>query len=197
MARQATRARRPGRGVLTTVALLLIGSAALRLAVDTGPALAREIAAPEIHARALPPATSAPDAARLQSMLDAFRARDAELAAREVEIADRMQALAVVEDRVEAQLAELVIAEEALRATLALADGAAEGDLTRLTAVYEAMKPKEAAALFEQMDPDFAAGFLSRMRPDLAGDIMTGLSPTAAYSISVVLAGRNASVPKN
>ena len=79
---------------------------------------------------------------------------------------------------------------------MAYADTAAEGDLARLTAVYENMKPKDAAALFEEMDPDFAAGFLGRMRADSAAGIMAGLSPPVAYSVSVLLAGRNANVPK-
>ena len=78
---------------------------------------------------------------------------------------------------------------------LAVAEKAAEGDLSRLTSVYEAMKPKDAAALFEAMEPEFAAGFLGRMRPDAAAGIMTGLSPETAYMISVVLAGRNARAP--
>jgi flagellar motility protein MotE (MotC chaperone) len=46
------------------------------------------------------------------------------------------------------------------------------------------------------MDPDFAAGFLGRMRPAAAAGIMAGLSPQKAYTISVLLAGRNAQAPK-
>ena len=73
---------------------------------------------------------------------------------------------------------------------------AVENDLAALTSVYENMKPKEAAPLFEAMDPVFAAGFLARMRPEVAAGIMAKLSPDAAYSISVILAGRNANVPR-
>ena len=83
-----------------------------------------------------------------------------------------------------------------MRATLSLADEASEKDILRLTSVYENMKPKDAAILFEQMEPNFAAGFLGRMRPDIAAEILSGLSPEVAYSISVILAGRNANVPK-
>jgi hypothetical protein len=46
------------------------------------------------------------------------------------------------------------------------------------------------------MDPEFAAGFLGRMRPDAAGAVMAGLSAEKAYAVSVILAGRNAGVPK-
>ena len=90
---------------------------------------------------------------------------------------------------------DLVEAEAALRETLSLADGAVEKDIARLTVVYETMKPKEAAALFEEMAPEFAAGFLARMRPEAAAQIMTGLSAEVAYTISVLMAGRNAQAP--
>ena len=103
---------------------------------------------------------------------------------------------AIAETEIDRKMAALEEAEANLRATLALANGAAEEDLARLTDVYANMKPKQAAALFEEMDPNFAAGFLGRMRPDAAAAILAGLTPRAAYTISVVLAGRNADVPK-
>jgi hypothetical protein len=53
------------------------------------------------------------------------------------------------------------------------------------------------AALFQTMSPEFAAGFLGRMQPTSAADILTGLKPDKAYEVSVLLAGRNALVPKN
>ena len=87
--------------------------------------------------------------------------------------------------------------ENRLRATLAKADQAAEKDIARLTSVYENMKPAQAAPLFEAMEPSFAAGFLSRMRPDAAAGILANVDPQAAYTISVLIAGQNASVPKN
>jgi len=46
------------------------------------------------------------------------------------------------------------------------------------------------------MAPDFAAGFLSRMQPAAAAAIMAGMTPEQAYSISVLIAGRNAMAPK-
>lgn len=106
-----------------------------------------------------------------------------------------MKALDLADHAIEEKIAALETAERALSATLALADGASESDLGRLTSVYENMKPKDAAALFETMDPAFAAGFLARMRPETAAGIMAGLSPQVAYKISVILAGRNAAVP--
>ena len=132
----------------------------------------------------------------LQAMLEAFQSREARIEEKEAAIRDRMHALRIADEQVTEKLAQLTKAETQLRETIALAETAAEDDLDRLTRVYETMKPKQAAALFEEMDPNFAAGFLGRMRPEAAAAIMAGLSPEAAHLYSVVLAGRNAGVPK-
>jgi flagellar motility protein MotE (MotC chaperone) len=184
-------------GALMLVAGLLILSAAIRIALDAGPAIAREAsllgqAESETGLTPEPPALSATE---YDEMLRAFQAREAALRTREAAVEEQMQALDVANRAIDGRLSELVTAEENLRATVALADGAAERDLSGLTTVYEKMKPKDTAALFEEMAPEFAAGFLARMRPEAAAGVMAGLSPTAAYSISVILAGRNTGVP--
>ena len=83
-----------------------------------------------------------------------------------------------------------------LEAGLAASSTASEDDLSQLTAVYQAMKPKVAAELFEAMDPEFAAGFLVRMAPESAAAIVSGLEPATAYAVSVIVAGRNANALK-
>ncbi len=128
-------------------------------------------------------------------LLNTLRARESKIEEQETEIAFRMKTLETAKVEVEKRLAALVEAEDKLSATIAKAATAAEDDLSQLTTVYEQMKPKQAAALFEEMDPEFAAGFLGRMRPDSASSILAGMTPTAAYTISVMLAGRNADVP--
>ncbi len=190
--------RRPGRGALTLLAALFVGSAIARLAGGAGEAIAREIAAPSAAA-AEEEGGTAQDLSRdeIAALLAAFSDREAALTERERALEDRLHALRLAERAVEAQLADLVAAEDRLKATLAVADGAAEADVARLTSVFESMKPKDAARVFEEMDPDFAAGFVARMRPDAAAALLSGLSPASAYTISAILAGRHANVPKN
>ena len=106
-----------------------------------------------------------------------------------------MRALALAEREATERLTQLQEAEQTLRATLEQVDVAAESDVERLVAVYENMKPKEAAELFAQMPPSFAAGFLALLTPQTAGQILALVPPDKAYSISVVLAGRNADLP--
>lgn len=187
--------RAPGRGTLFMIISLLLGSAMIRLGDGAGHAFARAASAEDGSSvtHAAPQSCETPE--DLQIMLTAFQDREARLQEREFALRDRMQALRVADQEVDRKLAALTQAEEQLRQTLALADTAAEDDLSRLTKVYENMKAKQAAALFEEMDPQFAAGFLARMRPEIAAAVMAGLSPGAAHTFSVVLAGRNANVP--
>ncbi|WP_331796624.1 MotE family protein [Pseudotabrizicola sp. L79] len=179
-------------GPLTFLALMFAVSGALRLGQGIGTAMALQADEPE---NTLSAPVQCPDPP--ERLAEALNTRDAAVTAREAAMRDRMAALTLAEQSLETRLAELAAAEASLKATLALADGAAENDLTRLTAVYEAMKPAEAAALFETMAPEFASGFLGRMRPESAAAILSGMQPESAYSLSVLIAGRNALAPKD
>ncbi|WP_116132957.1 MotE family protein [Tropicimonas sp. IMCC34043] len=191
--------RRPGRGALGLIAALFLASGALRIVDGTGGALARGFEAIASSTQILDASSGAlascNEDPEVRAVLKSLRQRSQELDAREAQIAQRAQSLSLAEDEIQYNLAALIEAEASLKDTIALADGAAETDIARLTEVYERMKSKEAAALFETMDPVFAAGFLGRMKPEVSAAIMAGLSPQAAYTVSIVLAGRNTSVP--
>jgi len=187
-------AARPRRAaVLPVIAGLLLASALARIgdaqiAAPADPGGAEEAAdAPDADA-------CTPDPA-IADLLAELQARETTLAERAAQIAERMQALRLTEELAAARLAELEAAEAALARTLTLAEEAAEQDVLRLTAVYENMKPKNAAELFSRMAPGFAAGFLGHMRPEAAAAILSGLEPDLAYAISATLAGRNAAAP--
>jgi flagellar motility protein MotE (MotC chaperone) len=181
-------ARRKKHRVVQVIVGLLLASAVLRALTEAGPAIA------EISTQATA-ATDAGDQPMDDSFLAALRAREADVAAREAALTERLAAMRAAEAEFEEKRAALQAAEESLLATIAMAESASATDIAQLTAVYENMKPKEAAALFEEMSPEFAAGFLALMRPDVAAAIMTEVAPDTAYAFSVVLAGRNAAVP--
>lgn len=197
MAKSSKKIRRPlrRRGSLALIALFLICSAAMRLGIGVNQALAKAPSAADTLVENTPVANCEPPK-DIATVLKALEQRENRLVASEESLTDRMQALAVADSVVERKMAELIAAEQRLQSSIAQAEVASENDISKLTAVYENMKPAEAAALFEEMDPDFAAGFLGRMRPEAAAGVMAGLTPTSAYTISVVLAGRNANVPK-
>jgi len=184
--------RRGGaRGTLAMIAGLMIASGTIRLAIGAEDALAVSAEADGTPATSM--ICDAQDTPA--ALIEALRDREARLVTREGQIADRMQAMRVAEAEITEKIAELEGAETSLAALLVVAQSAAEDDLTRLTSVYENMKSEDAAALFSRMEPAFSAGFMGRMRPEQAAAIMTELEPDVAYSISVVLAGRNATVP--
>ncbi len=191
-----------GRGALFLIAGILLTSGGLRLAAGSGGAIALEVKERADHllssadGEVVDAERIADIAPELLALLEETQAREAALTEREAELEARAQVLALVESSIAEDLQRLEEAEARLRATMATADKAAETDIGRLTAVYENMKPDQAAALFQLMEPSFAAGFLGRMRPDAAAAIMAGLTPDLAYTISVVLAGRNAEVPR-
>lgn len=188
---------RPSRGSLVAIAGFLIVSGVLRGVTGAGEVFAREQTADVEEA---PPSTAKNEACApppdIRAVLEALDVREARIETQEKAIRDRMYALGIADEAVSKKLQQLETAEANLRETIALAESASENDLTQLTTVYEAMKPKEVAVLFEQMEPEFAAGFLGRMSPAAAAGVMAGLSPEVAYSISVVIAGRNARVPQ-
>jgi flagellar motility protein MotE (MotC chaperone) len=174
-----------GGAPLFVVAALLGISGLVRLG-DAGAAIALE------SSEGIPAPAQAEEQVDVSAALAALRERTAELDRREAEVEERTRALRTAERTLEEQLASLAEAEARLRGLMTLAEESAEEDLVQLTSVYENMKPKEAALLFERMSPDFAAGFLGRMRPEAAAAIMSGLPPELGYSISVLLASRNA-----
>lgn len=188
---------RRGGGVVAILVAMFVLSGGLRLI--EGFDQARSLASAAFAAD--PPPASMPLTAECPpipvELSEALRLREERVQAREARIAGRESELGLAQQLLEARLLDLTEAEAQLSATIARVDGAAEGDIERLARVFEAMKPKEASALFEEMAPDFAAGFLVRLRPETAGAILAGMSSASAYVLSLTLAGRNATAPRN
>ncbi len=178
---------RVGRGVLTVIALCCAASGAMRLGFGVGAALALG-----------PEQTVAEDATCTETPLavaEALTRREARVSEREASLNERLAALALAEKAITARMTELDEARKGLMQVVDVADGAAEDDLARLTAVYEAMKPADAARVFAAMSPDFAAGFLGRMRPETAATVLAALDPKLAFELTAMVAGRNAKAP--
>lgn len=205
---KATRGR-ASKGTILMIAALLISSAVIRLGIGAGPAIAKVVTKSETTGKAAAnspslnpaekksrPIQAPKNRAEIGNLLESLIARETQLRDHERKMQMRKKALEIAGREIEKRMLDLEQVELRLRQTLSLADGAAEGDLAQLTAVYENMKAKDAAALFETMDPPFAAGFLGRMRPDTAAAIMAGLTPEIAYTISIILASRSANAPK-
>ena len=143
---------RSGRGVLVIVAVLLFASGAVRVSTGTGQAVAEELENRFIDAKAEMPGTTKTLDQPVGELVEALLEREARVEEREAQLDTRLEALARVEARVQQQLEVLKTAEAALAETISQARGAAQGDVERLTALYENMKAKDAIPVFEQMD---------------------------------------------
>lgn len=197
--------RRTGpRHLLPSLAVTFLLAGLIRVGAGIGTALAEGPEPRPLHLAALAdgaaPATSVPetwDSAASAALLVQMTQREQALRMREAALTERESMLAVATGQIEQQISALQEAEQNLRATMALADRAAEEDIDRMVRVFESMKPDEAARVFTEMDPAFAAGFLGRLAADSAAAIMAGLEPRQAYLLSTIVAGRNALVPRN
>jgi flagellar motility protein MotE (MotC chaperone) len=186
-------ASRKPKSVLVFAAALLLASGGVRIGVGLGPAIA--FAEEQLETGDAEQLEESPQPPEIEPVLAALQVRESRVSEREVALENRMFALSVAEEEIAKRLAELEAAEQSLSEAITVSETANDGDITRLTAVYENMKPADAANLFEEMAPDFASGFLVRMRPEAAAAILAGLEPQTAYSISVIIAGRNADAP--
>ncbi|WP_308915860.1 hypothetical protein [Jannaschia sp. LMIT008] len=185
-----------GRIALTGIASALLLSGTMRLVSanlaipDHGTARAAEVVHGEPADAAGTPTPAALD--EIEVLLRDIARRDEELTARAAALELRERDMGIARAELERTLDELTAAEAALEARMFASAEASENDLGRLTAIYESMKPKDAAALFEAMEPGFAAGFLGRMDADVAAEVFSNMPPLAAYAVSATIAGRNA-----
>lgn len=192
MTRRTVRTRLKGGNVTVVLITLFILSAGIRLTAGSIPALARDIPSSGLSTLTSYPErdfTAGVDV--LDPLIAEIESRTAELAAREAALVEREAQTNELLQGIKAQLSDLEAAEMRLERMLSVARTAAETDISQLVSVYEAMKPKDSARIFSEMTPDFAAGFLARMQPEIAARVVAELDPEKAYSISVVLAGRN------
>jgi flagellar motility protein MotE (MotC chaperone) len=189
----AKSARLGSRNVLVIVAALFVGSGVIRIGIGSGQAFALGDISADGQMESEPFACT-PDQDP-GGILNTILARERALIQAERTVAEQLKSIDFAKAEIRQNLMQLEAAEQKLAATMATVKNAAESDLARLTSVYENMKPKDASTLFSEMAPDFSAGFIARMRPEAAAKIMTGLDPATAYSISVIMAGRNANTP--
>ncbi|RZV42883.1 MAG: hypothetical protein EX271_04965 [Acidimicrobiales bacterium] len=123
---------------------------------------------------------------------DILMADSARLELRTTEMNERQAALQELEKTLKVQLTGIESANAELDKKIATLKAGANEDLAHLVAMYQTMKPKQAATIFDSMDPAFAAGFLREMNSNAAGLIMANMNAKKSYTISVLIAQKNA-----
>ncbi|WP_340108171.1 hypothetical protein [Pikeienuella sp. HZG-20] len=189
-------ANRRGRPAMLMLSGCFMLSAVMRVA---DPAIALAVEAPRAGDSAAPQDAASsigPTHSDLAALLATLRERETQLDAREERIAVKTRVIEASEAKLRDQMKRLEEAEARLGALLRVADGAADRDVGKLVAAFQAMDEKRAAPIFENMDVAFAAGLLSRMTDGPAAEILGALTPEKAYAITVQIAGQNARAPK-
>lgn len=157
---------------------------------------AHKVAEPAPAVQHAAPKPAAPIVGDPATLLEAIRQRAGALDAREAAVAERERLLEIIEKRLTQRTAELKTLKDDLEKRLVVADTVVSADVTRLAKMYESMKPVKAGEIFNAMDATFAAGFLTQMSSDGAALILANMQTDKAYAVSVIIAGRNASVNK-
>lgn len=129
-------------------------------------------------------------------VLQAVNAKMSALKKRENEMVAKESAFLAIETRLQKQLAAVESAKAELDKSLRYRTNIAKDDITHLSAMYETMKPKQAARIFDAMDANFAAGFLRQMKGNQAGLILANMGTAKAYQVSLILASKGAKYRK-
>jgi flagellar motility protein MotE (MotC chaperone) len=118
-----------------------------------------------------------------------------ELTARERALDDREAMLKATEQRIAAQAEQMKQMKAEYQQMRTQRDEAAEASLRRLVAVYEAMKPDEAARIFETMEGAVLLDVVMRMGERRLAPILAQMSPARAQALTIAMAHRRAIIP--
>jgi flagellar motility protein MotE (MotC chaperone) len=157
------------------------------LAIAQGDRLARALSAEAAVTPLLDGCTDVPEAVALAETL---RLRGIAVERALADLERRKRELAATEAQITTRLAALKKAKAALGETREdRNEGRTEG-IERLIAVYDAMKPAEAATIIAALPPDFAAEILTRVQPDAGARIIARIDPGHAAILTAHMGAR-------
>jgi flagellar motility protein MotE (MotC chaperone) len=125
-----------------------------------------------------------------RAILERLSDRRQQLDARDEELAMRENLLKAAEKRVEAKVAELKALEAKVKTALNQRDETEAKRFKGIVAMYENMKPKDAARIFDRLDMKILVDVSTQMKPATMSAILAQMSPEAAERLTVELAQR-------
>ena len=123
-----------------------------------------------------------------KAILLELRERRKELEARETAISTREATVSAAEKKVSARVDELQGLQKKLEALDAGSKVQDDNAWQGLVKVYEAMKPKEAAAIFNDMAEPVLLSVLGRMKETKAAAVLAAMPPDKARDVTTRLA---------
>lgn len=157
------------------------------LAIAQGDRLARALSAEAAATPLLDGCTDVPEAVALAETL---RLRGIAVDRALADLERRKRELAAAEAQITTRLAALKKAKAALGDARAGQDAGRSEGIERLIAVYDAMKPAEAATIIAALPPDFAAEILTRVQPDAGARIIAQIDPGQAAVLTAHMGAR-------
>jgi flagellar motility protein MotE (MotC chaperone) len=131
-----------------------------------------------------------------RAVLERLRDRSQELDARSRELEMRESLIKAAEKRLEAKVAELKDTESHIAKAVDNRDKAEAARFKGIVAMYENMKPKDAARIFDRLDMKILVDVSTQMNPRKMSDILAQMTPDAAERLTVELANRASGVQK-
>lgn len=113
--------------------------------------------------------------------------RREQLDARQAELDMRLALVEAAEQRLDERTAELKALETRINAMVDQQKAAEEAQFKALVAMYEAMKPKEAAQIFDQLEISVLTRVAQAMSPKKMGPVMARMDPARAKTLTTVL----------
>lgn len=136
------------------------------------------------------PTDSAPAGLCEPALADLLATERRALADRQAELELRAQMLAAAEKKAGEQIARLTAASKELAALLDKRASMAKADLQRLVAIYENMKPKDAARLLNETDPEILVDLLDLMQERRSAPILAEMEADKVNALTRTLALR-------
>ena len=190
-----------GRRTIRFALAFLLGAklALLLLAQGEGPALASGTGTKPAAAGGASTTTAAVDPKAAigaahpdtRTLLEALERRQAELDAREREIASKEERLALYEKDVTAKVASLEEIEKRLSTRAKAATQAVDAAAESLAKIYGTMKPEAAAPILDRLDDPTVLTIFSRMKEKQVGEILPLMTRERAIALTQALADRN------
>jgi len=164
------------------------------LAHGEGRALASGTAAKPVDPGAAAPVKASSDLGAnrpdVRALLEAVERRQAELEAREREVASKEERLALYEKDVTAKVASLEEIEKRLSARAKAATQAVDAAAESLAKIYGAMKPEAAAPILDRLDDPTVLTIFRRMKEKQVGEILPLMTRDRAIALTQALADR-------
>ena len=132
------------------------------------------------------------DVPEIVALVEELRIREDRIKKALAELDNNKAEIAAARATLTAELRRLKEAGPAISHSRTSTQRAMEADVARLVAVYEAMKPKEAAAVLSSLPASFSAEILMRVNPETGARIIAAIAPDKAAVLTTYMGARSA-----